>query len=62
VARAIGPSVNPLQNTETWHVNIAKLAMDGEMEWCKPSSVTTFSADFSFQHLVIFGIYLNFQW
>ncbi len=59
VACAIGPSVNPLQNRETQHVNIVLQCMylNG-----KPSSVThVFSTDFSFQNLVFFGIYLNFQ-
>jgi hypothetical protein len=64
VACAVGPSVNPLQNRETQHVNMVlqcmylvflnshirkeiMLKLNG-----KPSSITTFSTDFSFQNLV----------
>ncbi len=65
VACAIGPSVNPLQNRETQHVNIVlqhnmyqffeQLELIG-----KPSNVITFSTDISSQNLVfweIFGIF-----
>ncbi len=69
VACALGPIVNPLQNRETQHVNIVlqfrysnsqiwkeiMLELDG-----KPSSVTTFSTDFSFQNLV-FGNLFEFS-
>ncbi len=59
VACAIGPSVNPLQNRETQHVNIVLQSMN----WKVSLQVVThvFSTDFSFQNLVFFGIYLNFQ-
>jgi len=60
---AVGPSVNQLQSTETQHVNIILQCMywffeQPNMEEImlelndKPSSVITFSADFSFQNLV----------
>jgi len=42
-------------NSQIW--NEIMLELNGK----KPSSVTTFSTDFSFQNLVILGIYLNFQ-
>jgi hypothetical protein len=61
VACAIGPSVNPLQNRETQHVNIVlhwmyrffeQLELNG-----KPSNVTTFSTDFSSQNLVFWNFF-----
>jgi hypothetical protein len=63
VACVVGPSVNPLQSKETQHVNIILQCMywffeQPNMEESmlelngKPSSVTTFSAKFSFQNLV----------
>jgi hypothetical protein len=67
VACAVGPSVNPLQNTKMWtlfcnvRINFLNspiwkeimLDLNGKL-----SSVTTFSADFSFQNLV----FLEFIW
>ncbi len=66
VACGLGPSVNPLQNRETHHVNIVlqcrysnsqirkeiMLELNG-----KPSSVTTFSTDFSFENLVFWNLF-----
>ncbi len=70
VACAIGPSVNPLQNRATQHVNIVfqcmyqffeQPNMKGNHAWIelngKPSTVTTFSTDFSFQNLIFFEIF-----
>jgi hypothetical protein len=65
---AIGKSGNPLQNRETQHVNIVSRCMYrfSEQEiWKeitfglngKPSSVTTFSTDFSFQNLVFWNLF-----
>jgi hypothetical protein len=65
VTYAIGPSVNLLQNRETQHVNMVLQCMNQFFEQPnmkgkeimlelngKPSSVTMFSTDFSFQNLV----------
>ncbi len=71
VACVIGPSVNPLQNRETQYVNIVLQCMywfskqpnmKGSHAWIddKPSSVTTFSSDFSFQNLVFWNLFEHF--
>jgi len=49
------PSVYLLQNRETQHVNIV-LQCTYELNG-KPSSVTTFSTDFSFQNLVFWNLF-----
>jgi hypothetical protein len=68
VAFVVGLNVNPLQNRKTQHVNIfcnvcidflnsrtlkeIVLELNG-----KPSSVTTFSTDFSLQNLVFWSLF-----
>jgi hypothetical protein len=68
VACGIGPSVNPLQNRELnmW-ILFCNVYIDflNSQIWKeimlelngKPSSVTTFSTDFSFQNLVFWNIF-----
>ncbi len=70
VACGISPSVYPLQNSETQHVNIGLQCMypffeqpnmKGSHAWIElngtPSSVTTFSTDFSFQNLIFWNLF-----
>jgi hypothetical protein len=72
----VGPSVNPLQNRETPHVNIvlqcmcrlwifwtAKYERKSCLNWMVSlqSSVTTFSIDFFLPKPGFLAIYLNFQ-
>jgi hypothetical protein len=66
VACAVGPSVNPLQNKETQHVNIVlQWRYSNSQIWkeimlelnSKPPTVTTFSTNFSFQNLVFWNLF-----
>jgi hypothetical protein len=66
VACVVGPSVNPLQNRETQHVNIVLQCRYSNIQiWKesmlelngKPSSVTKISTDFSFQNLVFWNLF-----
>jgi hypothetical protein len=69
VAYVVGLSVNPLQSKETQHVNIVlqfmywffeQQNMKGDRaqeQNGNPSSVTTFSTDFSFQNLVFCNLF-----
>jgi len=66
VACAVGPSMNPLQNRETQHVNIVlQCRYSNSQIWkelilelnSKPPTVITFSTDFSFDNLVFWNLF-----